>query len=100
MKGFFLIALLPGLLWKQDAASLGDLKIRIYNSAESLAGYEKVPPPKSTMRMSEASATTVPWVDANGWRFLRGLKKAFYPVVPAGWAALAMAEASAYGADA
>jgi hypothetical protein len=52
------------------------------------------------MRMNVASATTVPWVDANGWRFNRGLKKAHYSKLPAGTAALAAAEAFAYGADA
>jgi hypothetical protein len=52
------------------------------------------------MRASEASATNVPWIDANGWRFLRGLKKALYEKVPGGRAALAAAEAWAYGVDA
>lgn len=104
MKTVLLFSLLPGLLWKQDAGSVEELKrlqsVRVFTSDDAVAGYERVPPPKSQMRMSSASATTVPWVDANGWRYMRGLAKAFYPSVPAGSGALAMAEAFAYGADA
>lgn len=79
---------------------LAAVAVRLYTPGEQLEGYEKVPPPQSKMRMSQASATTVPWVDANGWRFIRGVKKAFYEKVPAGWGALAMAEANTYGVDA
>jgi hypothetical protein len=50
--------------------------------------------------MSEATATRVPWIDANGWRFERGLKKAYYAELPRGSAALAAAEAFAYGVEA
>jgi hypothetical protein len=42
----------------------------------------------------------VPWIDANGWRFLRGIRKALYEKVPAGRAALAAAEAWAYAVEA
>jgi hypothetical protein len=52
------------------------------------------------MRADFASATSVPWIDANGWRFLRGTTKALYEKVPQGRAALAAAEAFAYGVDA
>jgi hypothetical protein len=52
------------------------------------------------MRVDEASATTVPWIDSNAWRYTRGLRKAFYADVPAGAAALAVAEAHAWGVDA
>ena len=79
---------------------LGALAVRLLTPGMGVEGYEKVPPPQSKMRMSQASATSVPWVDANGWRFIRGTKKALYEKVPAGWGALAMAEASAYGVDA
>ncbi len=47
-----------------------------------------------------ASATVRPWVFANGWRFLRASAGRYWCDVPAGKAALAAAEASAYGADA
>ena len=50
--------------------------------------------------MNEASATTVPWIDSNASRYMRGVKKAFYANLPAGSAPLAAAEAFAYGVDA
>jgi len=50
--------------------------------------------------MDVASATRVPWLDANGWRFDREPARAFFYDAPAGSAALAAAEAFAYGADA
>lgn len=73
---------------------------RIYAPDVSVEGYEKVPPPNIQMRMNEASATTVPWIDSNASRFGRGLGKAFYANLPAGSAALAAAEAHAWGVDA
>jgi hypothetical protein len=57
-------------------------------------------PPKVEYRMDVASATRVPWVDANGWRFERQPGSAFFYDVPAGSAALAAAEAYAYGVEA
>jgi hypothetical protein len=52
------------------------------------------------MRVDEASASSVPWIDSNGWRFNRGVRKAFYAELPAGAARLAAAEAYAWGVDA
>ncbi len=46
-----------------------------------------------------ASASGRPWVLANGWRFLRKPDGRYWGDVPAGKAALAAAEAFAYGAD-
>ena len=46
-----------------------------------------------------ASASGRPWVFANGWRFLRKPDGRYWGDVPAGKAALAAAEAFAYGAD-
>lgn len=63
-------------------------------------GYEKVPPPRIEMRTNAASATTVPWIDSNAWRFRRGLGKALYASLPPGAAALAAAEAHAWRVDA
>jgi hypothetical protein len=66
-----------------------------------LAGdYVDVPAPKMERRTDVASATSVPWIDSNGWRFLRGTTKARYAKLPPGSAALAAAEAHAYGVDA
>jgi hypothetical protein len=53
--------------------------------------------PRVEYQMDVASATRVPWVDANGWRFEREPGRAFFYDVPAGSAALAAAEAFAYG---
>jgi hypothetical protein len=51
-------------------------------------------------RADRASATRSPWVDANGWRFLRNPPGQYVYELPAGRAALAAAEAYVYGADA
>ena len=74
--------------------------VRIFEPDMAVDGYQKVPPPNIQMRMNEASATTVPWIDSNAWRFMRGVSKAFYAELPAGTAALAAAEAHAWGVDA
>jgi hypothetical protein len=66
----------------------------------SLKEYTTVPPPKTQMRNDVAAATSVPWVDANGWRYNRGQQRAFYSSLPPGSAGLAAAEAHAYGVDA
>ncbi|MGH9939509.1 MAG: hypothetical protein ACREAM_24985, partial [Blastocatellia bacterium] len=47
-----------------------------------------------------ASATRRPWIDANGWRFVRNPAGKFYYDLPQGKAAMAIAEAFAYKADA
>ena len=64
------------------------------------AGYTKVPPPNLEMHVDVASATSVPWIDSNVWRFLRGVQKALYEAIPAGKSALSAAEAYAFGVDA
>lgn len=56
--------------------------------------------PTVEYHMDVASATRVPWVDANGWRFEREPGRSFFYDAPAGGAALAAAEAFAYGVDA
>ena len=81
------------------AAAIGGLP-RVYTPDTSVEGYTKVPPPNIRMRMNEASATTVPWIDSNASRYMRGVKKAFYAKLPAGSAPLAAAEAFTYGVDA
>ena len=60
----------------------------------------KLDTPRVQYRPNEASATTSPWIDANGWRILRAPGKRFYYDVPANAAALAAAEAFMYGANA
>jgi len=60
----------------------------------------KATAPKVEYHMDVASATRVPWVDANGWLFERHPANPYFYEVPSGSAALAAAEAFAYGVDA
>src|ERR1700680_4461214 len=69
-------------------------------TTEPPAGAVKLNPPRVQMRNNEASATRSPWVDANGWPFLRTPDKQFYYQVTGDAATLAAAESFAYGSDA
>ena len=60
----------------------------------------KVMTPAVNYRVDEASASTAPWIDSNGWRFLCNAGGRFYYDVPGTTAALAAAEAYVYGVDA
>jgi hypothetical protein len=71
------------------ALSEGDLAVR-----------DTLLAPGIRARAERASATRSPWVDANGWRFLRDPAGQYAYDLPAGRAALAAAEAYVYGADA
>ncbi|MDZ4800935.1 MAG: hypothetical protein SGI92_22480 [Bryobacteraceae bacterium] len=73
---------------------------RVFTPGAPVEGYERMPPPSIQMRMNQASATTVPWIDSNAWRFRRGVRKALYDNLPAGTATVAAAEAHAWGIDA
>ena len=64
-----------------------------------LASRESLPVPGITARANLASPTRIPWIVANGWRFTRNPKSKYVYELPAGKAALAAAEAFAYGAD-
>ena len=117
------LAALPCLYWTQGADSAPSLKAagieRLCVPSERAdpwreAGFSPVAigeadlavrdallPPGIKARADRASATRSPWVDANGWRFLRHPEGQYvYDDLPAGRAALAAAEAYAYGADA
>ncbi len=59
----------------------------------------KVVKPAVSFRASEASATREPWVDSNGWRFLRQPDARFFCEAPGKAAALAAAESYAYGVE-
>jgi len=61
---------------------------------------EAVPAPGIRMLARRASPTRSPWIDASGHRFRRNPVGRFRYQLPAGKAALAAAEAYAYGADA
>jgi len=65
-----------------------------------LAQRDALPTPGTAPRAAVASPTRAPWIVANGWRFMRRPGSKYVYDVPAGKAALAAAEAFAYGADA
>jgi hypothetical protein len=69
-------------------------------SAADLASRERVPAPGYEAQADMASPTQSPWIVANGWRYLRRSGGRYLYDLPAGKAALAAAEAYAYGADA
>ena len=69
-------------------------------SAADLASREALPSPGIAPRAGLASPTRSPWIVASGWRFARHPGAKYVYDVPAGKAALAAAEAVAYGADA
>jgi hypothetical protein len=116
------LAALPCLYWTQGIESAPSLKTagieRLCVPPERAeawrgAGFTAVPMSEADLAVREttlapgiraradrASATRSPWVDANGWRFLRDPAGQYAYDLPAGRAALAAAEAYAYGADA
>jgi hypothetical protein len=119
MLTFFLAALLPWLYWDQGVTTADTVKQaaidRLYVPAEQAAAWKaagfdarafdaakfvKLPAPGVQYRADVASATNVPWVDANGWRFERGGARGYYYDVPWRKAALAAAEAYASGVEA
>ncbi len=70
-------------------------------SRAELARRRKLAVPRLAGRGANvASATRRPWIDANGWTFTRRPRGKFYYDLPGGKAAMAAAEAYAYGADA
>jgi hypothetical protein len=115
-----LLAALPALFWDSaadTAPALRDAGIRhIVVPQARLAGWKnvgdiaveagepqgavKLLAPTVNNRMNEASATNVPWLVHNGWRFLRHPQGRYYYEVTGRQAALAAAEAFSYGVDA
>lgn len=110
---------LPALYWDQGLASAVAVKQagieRLYvpvgqETAWKVAGinaeafdaarFIKVPVPGVRYQMDVASATTVPWIDANGWRFQRKSGGPYFYDAPVGKAMLAAAEAFANGVEA
>ena len=72
-------------------------RITVAAADADVAGLSKAMTPKVTFRRNEASATRAPWVDSNGWRYLRQPDGHFYCDAPDATAAdLAAAEAFAY----
>ena len=79
--------------WKQAGFNVTPL------SVQALEKRTKLTPPGIDRKVTVASATTAPWVNANGWQFHRNPRGEFWSEVPAGFAPLAAAEAFAYGAN-
>ena len=69
-------------------------------SEADFSARESALSPGVTTRAGVASPTRAPWINANGWRFIRQPSKKYAYSPRAGAAALAAAEAYAYGADA
>jgi hypothetical protein len=69
-------------------------------SETEFAGREALPTPGVTARPGVASPTRAPWIVASGWRAMRAPGSKYSYTVPAGKAALALAEAFVYGMDA
>ena len=65
-------------------------------SPDEFSRREKLLTPRIAGRANVASATRRPWIDANGWRFVRNPSGRFYYDLPQGKAAMAFAEAFAY----
>jgi hypothetical protein len=84
----------PAEAWRAAGFSVVPLE------ASALAERKAVTSPGLRARADRASATRSPWVYANGWQFRRDPKGRYSYELPAGKAALAAAEAFAYGADA
>jgi hypothetical protein len=73
---------------------------RLLTGGVEPADAVKLVAPRVQYRTNEASATRSPWIDANGWRIIREQGRSFVYHVTGEAAALATAEAFAYGTDA
>jgi hypothetical protein len=122
VTSFVVLAALPCLFWTQGLDTAPGLKAAglVHVCAPSgeaeawrAAGFSVVPlderertarrmatAPGILARADLASPTRTPWIDANGWQFRRAPAARYEYEVPAGQAALAAAEAFAYGVDA
>ena len=114
--------LLPSLFWPKDPSSavalqaagitdiavppaMGDSWKSITNiKARALDSEQLVKAATPTVNFraggNNAAATHEPWVDSNGWRFLRQPDGSFFYTAPGKTAALAAAEAYSYGVQA
>src|SRR5579875_3395127 len=79
-------------LWKD----VRDIRVESLDLRQAV----QLPPPGVVFHMNVASASRVPWVNSNGWRFIRWPQRYFYYNVDANTALLAAAEAFCYGAHA
>jgi hypothetical protein len=75
------------------------LSVRVVTATE-WSSLEEASAPGVDRQVQVASATRSPYLVANGWRFIRNRSAKYRYSLPAGKAALAAAEAYAYGANA
>lgn len=114
------VLLLPSLFWdkgpetaqmlKQAGIHSIDIPASSANSWKLVNGMKvqiadpssliKLGPPGISFHEEEASATRAPWVNSNGWRFIRRPDGRFYYDAPGASASLAAAEAFMYDARA
>ena len=119
MTLLLLAALLPGVYWDAGPATADALREAAIHAivvpranadawrgvpgvsitTEDPAARVQLASPGVNYRINEASATQAPWVDANGWRFMRTASGRFFCDAPGGASAIAAAEAYAYSAD-
>ena len=102
MWALLLALALPCVYATADAgtrASLETAGVERICTDSDLTGREALPAPGTAARAGVASPTRAPWIVASGWRFMRNPGRKYVYDVPAGKAALAAAEAFAYGAD-
>jgi hypothetical protein len=117
---FIAALLLPSLFWDKGPETVNLLRqaqiSHISSSAAMAESWKTVPgisvdivDPKQLVRVltpsaifhtEEASATRVPWVNSNGWKFLRQPEGRFYYEAPGVAAPLAAAEAFMFSANA
>jgi hypothetical protein len=117
---FVAALLLPSLFWDKGPETVNLLRQAQINHICTLAsiaeswktvtgiavdvvdpkGLIRVLTPSTIFHADEASATRAPWVNSNGWRFLRQPEGRFYYEAPGAAAPLAVAEAFTYGANA
>jgi hypothetical protein len=81
------------------ASALVDQGLLMPVGADASA-FTVVPAPALRNIPNDAQATAAPWIDSNGWRFQRGLRKANYSQLPAGSSGLAATEAFAFDVEA
>jgi len=94
--GIARIAVPPEQAAAWRAAGLAVVEI----AGADLAARTLLPAPGIVPQARRVSATASPWVTTNAWRFVRDAQGRWRYELPAGRAALAAAEAFAYGADA
>ncbi|MDX2030254.1 MAG: hypothetical protein SF339_06275 [Blastocatellia bacterium] len=84
----------------ENAAGWRGAGIKVVSVAKAeLESRRKTLVPRIAGRGNVASATRRPWIDANGWMYIRRPSGRYFAELPAGRAALAAAEACVYQVD-